>query len=170
MKELIRDLIRRYGAKGILIDTNILLLLFVGGVNRERISKFKRTQQFVPEDYDVLLVFLQNFKKFVITPNILTEVNSLANQLGEPERSKCFIKLADYVSNLEKVEEVYRESRSLVTIDKFVKFGLTDCGILDLAQNQYLVLTDDGKLANYLNSLGIDALNFNHLRIWVLNG
>ncbi|MDY6781173.1 MAG: hypothetical protein SW833_01230 [Cyanobacteriota bacterium] len=114
MKEFIRDLIRRYGAKGILIDTNILLLLFVGGVNRERISKFKRTEQFVPEDYDFLLAFLPKFNKFVTTPNILTEVNSLANQLGEPERSQCFTIFANYVSSSEKMEEVYRESCSLV--------------------------------------------------------
>lgn len=41
----------RYRQKGILVDTNILLLWFVGAVNRDRISQFKRTQKFSPEDF-----------------------------------------------------------------------------------------------------------------------
>lgn len=49
MKDVINSLIRRYHQKGILIDTNILLLYFVGTVNRERITRFNRTQQFIPE-------------------------------------------------------------------------------------------------------------------------
>ncbi|WP_292743219.1 hypothetical protein [Nostoc sp. NMS4] len=82
MKDLIASLIRRYSQKGVLVDKNILLLLLVGSVNQERITKFNRTQQFIPEDYELLLAFIEKFKKLVTTPNILTEVNSLANQLG----------------------------------------------------------------------------------------
>ena len=89
MKDLIASLIRRYCQKGVLIDTNILLLFLIGSANQERITKFNRTQQFIPEDYELLLAFIAKFQKLVITPNILTEVNSLANQLGEPERSQC---------------------------------------------------------------------------------
>lgn len=36
----ISALIARYSTKGIIIDTNILLLYLVGSVNRERIPKF----------------------------------------------------------------------------------------------------------------------------------
>ncbi|MEH2244567.1 hypothetical protein [Nostoc sp.] len=90
MKDLIASLMRRYCQKGVLIDTNILLLFLVGSVNQKRITKFNRTQQFIPEHYELLLAFIAKFQKLVTTPNILTEVNSLANQLGEPERSQCF--------------------------------------------------------------------------------
>lgn len=48
-------LLAKYSTKGILIDTNIFLLYLIGSVNRKRISRFKRTIQFVPEDYDLLL-------------------------------------------------------------------------------------------------------------------
>ena len=37
------DLLARYYTKGIIIDTNILLLYLVGSTNRERITRFKRT-------------------------------------------------------------------------------------------------------------------------------
>lgn len=166
MKDIINSLIRRYHQKGILIDTNILLLFLVGSVNPERITRFNRTQQFIPEDYELLLGFIAKFQKILTTPNILTEVNSLANQLGEPERSKCFVIFAQFAQNATRLNEHYIKSLDAVTVDRFVKFGLTDCGILTLARNEYLVLTDDLKLANYLQSVAVDVINFNNIRVF----
>jgi rRNA-processing protein FCF1 len=163
MKNEISSLFARYRQKGILIDTNILLLYFVGYTNRERISRFNRTQQFIPEDYDTLVQILEYFQKVVTTPNILTEVNSLANQLGEPERSQCFRIFAQGISRL---EEYYTQSKAVATNEKFTKFGLTDCAILNLARDRYLVLTDDLKLAVYLQKEGIDTVNFNNIRVY----
>lgn len=112
MKDMINSLFSRYRQKGILIDTNILLLYFVGTVNRERISRFNRTQQFLPEDYELLLQIIAYFQKVVTTPNILTEVNSLANQIGEPERSQCF---AIFAQNVALLDEHYIESKVGIT-------------------------------------------------------
>ena len=163
MKDFVRSLFQKYKQKGILIDTNILLLWFVGTVNRELISKFKRTENFVPEDYDTLLQILSSFNKIVTTPNILTEVNSLANQLGEPARSQC---LSVFAERMARLNEFYLESTEVVRTDNFTKFGLTDCGIATLAKNKYLVLTDDLKLASYLQKIGIDTINFNNIRTY----
>lgn len=163
MKEFIRSLFQKYKQKGILIDTNILLLWFVGSVNRSRISQFNRTEKFLPEDYDLLLQILSYFSKIVTTPNILTEVNSLVNQLGEPERSQCFSIFAQFFTRL---DEFYIESKNAAIQDNFAKYGLTDCGIVMLAKNKYLVLTDDLKLANYLQKVGIDTINFNNIRTY----
>lgn len=159
----IKTLFSQYRQKGILIDSNILLLYFVGTVNRERIAVFNRTENFTPEDYDTLLEIINFFAKKVTTPNILTEVNSLSNQLREPERSQCF---AIFSNSISVLDENYVSSNIVSRRAAFTKFGLTDCGILELAQNQYLVLTDDLKLAAYLQSQGVDAVNFNHLRIY----
>jgi hypothetical protein len=71
----IESLFSRYRQKGVLVDTNILLLYFVGATNRERISRFNRTQNFIPEDYDLLLQVLGYFQTIATTPNILTEVS-----------------------------------------------------------------------------------------------
>ena len=158
---MIQALLSKYHSKGIIIDTNILLLYLVGTVNQERISRFKRTAQFTPKYYDLLIELTNNFVKVVATPNILTEVNSLANQLGEPERSKCLRTFAWLVSN---IEEEYIKSSVITNHELFSRFGLADCGIMLLAKNKYLVLTDDLKLYLQMNSLGIDAINFNNLR------
>jgi hypothetical protein len=102
------------------------------------------------------------FSKRVTTPNILTEVNSLTNQLGEPERSKCY---AIFSKSISLFDESYIASNAISEYTEFPRFGLTDCGILKLAQSQYLVLTDDLKLVAHLQRQGIDVVNFNNLRI-----
>lgn len=163
MKDYITFLFQNYKQKGILIDTNILLLWFVGTVNRRRISQFNRTEKFLPEDYDLLINILSYFSKIVTTPNILTEVNSLVNQIGEPERSQCYSVFAQAMTTL---NEFYIESVDAVQLDNFTKYGLTDCGIVTLAKDKYLVLTDDFKLANYLQKVGIDTINFNNIRTY----
>ncbi|WP_163937201.1 hypothetical protein [Nostoc sp. UIC 10630] len=66
---------------------------------------------------------IAKFKKLVTTPNILTEVNSLANQLGEPERSQCFTIFAQFSKNVALLDECYVKSLDAVNNDKFVKFG-----------------------------------------------
>ncbi|HUG81869.1 MAG TPA: hypothetical protein VML01_09410 [Bryobacterales bacterium] len=45
-------LIEKHRAKGALVDANLLVLLLVGAINKQRIPKFERTQQFSIEDFD----------------------------------------------------------------------------------------------------------------------
>ncbi len=58
---MIDELFKKYKQKGILIDTNILLLWFVGSVNRNKISRFNRTEKFIPEDYELLILTVISF-------------------------------------------------------------------------------------------------------------
>jgi hypothetical protein len=83
--------------------------------------------------------------------------------LGEPERSQCFTIFADGIS---KLEESYIESKAIAINERLTKFGLTDCGIFNLAKNRYFVLTDDLKLAVYLQKEAIDTINFNNIRVY----
>ena len=162
MTDEIQRLIQAYSTKGILIDTNILLLYFVGALSRERIVRFRRTEQFSANDYALLVRLLINFNTVVTTPNVLTEVNSLLNQLGEPDRSACYRIFARKIALL---QEHYIPSQEVASLDwAFMQYGLTDCGIASLAQSKYLVLTDDLKAANYLYGRGVATINFNHLR------
>jgi hypothetical protein len=62
------------------------------------------------------------------------------------------------------LEEEYTPSKTLAAEPHFPKFGLTDAAIAHLAQRQLLVLTDDFRLSSFLDSKGLPAINFNHLR------
>ncbi len=161
MIEPIGQLIARYSQKGILVDTNILLLYFVGSFDQNLIPRFKRTLQFTIEDFEMLLTLLQPFNKVITTPNILTEVSNLSGQLGEPARGRYFQTLAEKIALM---EEHYVESRDASTQEEFINVGLTDTGIGKLSKDGYLVLTDDFQLSQSLQKKGIDVINFNHIR------
>ncbi|NJL90213.1 MAG: hypothetical protein HC916_10795 [Coleofasciculaceae cyanobacterium SM2_1_6] len=160
-------LVNKYKPKGILVDTNILLLWFIGSVNRQRISQFNRTEKFTPEDYTTLVRVLTSFSKIITTPNILTEISNLViKDIKKPELPRCFEELTEVLSTEAsfKLEEYYIESRIATKVNKISEFSLTDCSILELARDRYLVLTDDSKFAGYLTGSGIDVVNFNNLR------
>ncbi len=73
----IQSVITKYKSKGILVDTNILLLFFVGSSNPARISRFPRTEQFDESDFELLLSAFQSFSKIISTPHILDEWQSV---------------------------------------------------------------------------------------------
>jgi hypothetical protein len=157
----VAQLISRYAARGALVDSNMMLLHFVGGFQPELIRRFKRTAQFTVEDYHLLRYVLAQFRSIITTPRVLSEVGNLSAQLGEPLRREYF---AHFARGIALLDEHYVTSADAARHEGFTRFGLTDCGIADLAVRKYLVLTDDLRLAQYLGSLGVDALNFNHIR------
>ncbi len=146
-----------------LIDSNLLLLLFVGRFRRDLISKFKMLTTFTPEDFDTLAVVVGQFGRIATTPNILTEVSNLSGTLSSQ------IKPAYYESfsrDLALLDEKYVPSKDVARTSAFRPFGITDAGIALIAKEGILVLTDDLMLCQYLLGNGIEALNFNHVRSW----
>ena len=147
--------------EGLLIDSNLLLLLFVGLYDRKRIEKFKRTSQFTLEDFELLSAFIRRFKEVATTPSILTEVSNLLGQLPEGLKNSFY---RSFAYGLKSLHERYTPSRELGNENAFLQLGLTDTAILRAATRKYLVLTDDFRLAQYLSSQNVDVINFNHLR------
>ena len=165
----VEGLLSRYFSKGIVVDTNILLLLFVGMLGKQKIERFKRTDQFTSRDYELLTELLPRFRKVATTPNILTEVSSLINQLREPDRAECYKFFSESMNSLDGIatlEEVYLPSAvvSRSSAGAFTRHGLTDCVIAELAKSSYLILTDDLRVSTYYREQGIDTINFNNLR------
>lgn len=160
MSAVLSDLVRRYSKKGVFVDTNLLLLWFVGAFDRELVPRFKRTRGFVPEDFDTLNYFLHWFSTRVTTPNILTEVSNLACQLGY--RAESFFSSV-FSKAIQTLNEQYVPSISTIN-DCLPRFGLTDCATMTLVKGKYLLLTDDFRLSQFFSSVGGDTINFNHIR------
>jgi hypothetical protein len=146
----------------LLIDTNLLLLLVVGAFAPEQIERFKRTRAYSIDDYVLLSGFAGGFAQLLATPNIRTEVSNLAGQLAEPARSGALAALGSLVLN---VEEQYLASQGLVAEKDFLRFGLTDVGILTAARERVAVITDDLPLYARLASMGAEVTNFHHIRV-----
>ena len=155
------ELIRQYKNKGLLIDTNLLLLYVVGMYDQERIPKFKRTMAFTIDEFHLLSVIFNEFDKIITTPNILTEVSNLSGQLPGNLRSHFY---NDFAGLIPTLSEHYTSSVTVASLDHFNKFGLTDSGIVETVKGNYLVLTADLELFGLLQNFGIDAINFNHIR------
>jgi len=161
MSSSVSDTSTAYRCEGLLIDSNLLLLLFVGLRDRNRIQKFKRTAQFTISDFERLAAFIGRFKEVVTTPSILTEVSNLLGQLPDSLKYSFYQNFAHALSDL---HEHYTPSQQLRNEKAFPKFGLTDTAILQAASGKYLVLTDDFRLTQYLLSQNITVINFNQLR------
>ena len=86
MRADLARLIHEYRPRGVLVDTTILLLFFVGSDNTRLITTFKRTHQFTEQDYASIVAILTAFNRRITTPHILTEVSTLAGQLPQQHR------------------------------------------------------------------------------------
>lgn len=98
----------------------------------------------------------------VTTPNALTEVSNLA-RFGrrEPLRSEVMRSLASLVASM---RESYVPSNPIVTLDEFLRLGLTDTTWLACLAPSDLLLTADLNLYLAALSRGLRTINFNHLR------
>ena len=155
------ELLAAYAGKGVLLDSNLLLLLVVGMSDRQQVARFKRLNIFAVEDFDLLVAITAAFRHVYVTPNVVTEVSNLAGALFGESKRRCFEMLR---ALLQKAEELIIESRVASEHDMFVEFGVTDAVLGICAGDPPLVLTVDFPLARILAARGRPVVNVNHLR------
>ena len=156
---LVQSFLSKHRGKQILLDANLWILLLVGNKDKSKISADKRINSYTEKDFDILKAFIGYFK-LVATPNILTEVSNLTNDVNDESKQN----LLEYFGKLiEIIDENYVPSKS-VNIQALRKFGLSDSVIFNLAKSGMPVLTADFPLYGYLSSQGLNVLNFNHIR------
>lgn len=145
---------------GILIDTNIAVLLVVGSVDSSRIERFKRTAQFTVEDFILLRTLCDQFSRIVITPHVLTEVSNVAIPAG-PDLLRVRHSIRDYVLS---AFEVRTPAEEIVSDKGYLRLGVADASVLGVTADGVFVLTDDVDLYLELSRRGLRCSNFNHLR------
>ena len=95
-------LIEKHKGKGVLVDTNLLVLYIVGQVNRRRIENFKRTQGFIVADFDLVCNLIAWFGSPVLaTPHVLSQVSDLTDLSGN-ERITAREHLSSLISIVEE--------------------------------------------------------------------
>jgi hypothetical protein len=152
-------MIEKHRKGGLLVDANLLLLLFVGRTNPARVKNFKRTDAYSLDDYKMLERFIARFARTITTAHILTEVSNLA-KLNDHElrRFRNIMK-----TTIAVMQELHEPSSRITTEPVFLRLGLTDAAISQLCKD-VLVLTNDLDLFLHLQHHGVDAVNFQHLR------
>lgn len=121
----------KYRAKGILLDSNLLVLLFVGRLDPRRVRTFKRTynQGFTEDDFSLLQNTVTFFSKIITTPHVLTETTNYICELHGEVRQSALRIISETVQTF---KERQTESKKLVLTEFFPRFGLTDSAVLDL--------------------------------------
>jgi rRNA-processing protein FCF1 len=160
------ELFARYAGKGVLLDSNLLLVLLSGALGIDRFKRFKRVSNYTIQDYELLVRLIQSFTILVTTPHILTEVSNLANSLPEPYKHDWYSNLAAFVRSEGEptgVMERWTPARQLAATAEFAGFGITDSALTELAP-EVLVITADYRLSGTLRSRGVSVLNFVDLR------
>jgi hypothetical protein len=104
------------------------------------------------------------FRKSVTTPHVLTEVSNLACDLPEQTKSAC---LGKFHAMFADIAELPVPSMEAAKWQDFHFLGLTDSA-LALVSREYLIVTDDARFVKKLNDANLEALNFNHLRMYYL--
>ena len=128
---------------GYFVDANLLILLVVGSVDPRIIAKHRRLDDFTDDDYDFLLIALNEVPHIFVTPNTLTEASNLLRQHREPERSLLMDRLAYLI---EESNEVVVASVQAAANPHFGQFGLTDAALLESISPQTPLLTVDRDL------------------------
>jgi hypothetical protein len=158
--------IERHRHGGVVVDSALLVVYFVGlcedvnGVPLWQASRYTRNH-YDREDYEFLVDILENFRKRVVTPHILTEVSNMLGHLNEPAREQSRILMRTIIPEL---EERFVGAAEIASDKEFLEFGITDAGIRRVATAPYLVLTADRPLVGHLDKIGLDALLFADIR------
>lgn len=157
------DPIKKHVSKGVLLDTNLLVLLIIGLIGKHEISRHKTTGAYIPEDFDLLFEFLKLFRKIVVTPHVLAETSNLVDTFSGEKKSYPFLAILDLLEK-SNLLEVHIPAIDICKSEGFTKYGLTDVGLINVAKDNYLLLTDDIKMSGFAEKMGVDVINFNHIR------
>jgi hypothetical protein len=99
-------------------------------------------------------------RPLVATPHVLSQVSDLTDLSGEDR----FAVRELFKSTIETIKEEHDAARQLVQHTLFDRFGLGDASIATVCARSVVVLTADVQLQVALGALGLDAINFNHVR------
>lgn len=149
----------------LIIDTNVLVMYAIGLAGVE-FSACKATRSYDSKDFKAAHAYVEASRRIISLPNIWTEFSNLA--LGRHDRmdgavGSVFLRL------VERWSEEYVATKDLVGIDDGpayqADFGLTDNAIARIAiRSDADVLTDDGRLCDWLGRNRIKAFNIRHAR------
>lgn len=159
-------LLVKYKDLGVLLDTNVLLLLLIAKFDSTLIGG-KRLEKYDTEAANLLIDFAAQFGRLLTTTTVLTETSNLLGQVLKGQRRRDLFELISPAFTSPAGEFFPRLGIEAIDVDKdvFVQLGYTDATLVSvLAASSGLLLTDDLDLFLQAQRHGIDVVNFTHMR------
>jgi len=145
----------------VMVDSNTLLLLILGLMDRRLVNSHEKTSVYEEEDFVNLIELVGDLNNLIVVPNILTEVDNLLNNFKGERRYKYVMAMMEFIS---KSTEEYVRSVHGVSSYYFSDLGLTDSIILYMKDRYDLLITSDSMLSDRANSLGINHFDIKAYR------
>jgi rRNA-processing protein FCF1 len=136
----------------ILIDTNALIVLLLGLMDKRLINKHKRTSIYEEQDFDDLISVIGSLDKLVVLPNVWTETDNLLNDFGGELKYQYMVQT---IEAMKSTSEKYIESIKGFESDSFFDLGLTDSLLLSCAKECEFLITSDSGLSDYAKANGV---------------
>lgn len=156
--------IRQYRDDGVLLDTNVLLLLWAHRFDPQLVGG-KRLEKYDIEAAQLLMRYVGQFQRILTTSAILAEVSNFAGLMLSGKKKSEFFAMLHAFFNAPTPKEVEHCSIHGIElpIQVFVKLGYTDTSILSVAKTPHFLLTDDLDLYVEAQINGLPAIHFPHL-------
>lgn len=155
----------RHRDDGILLDTNLLLLLWLAQFDPSLVGG-KRLAKYTPQDVDLLVAYVEKFNCILTTHTILTETSNLAALVLTGNRKRDFFTwlLPLFDINPPKGFQRCPVDGLALNAEIFVNLGFTDATLVATAEGSHFLLTDDLDLYLAAQSRGAPTINFTHMR------
>lgn len=147
---------------GVLLDTNVLLLLLIGMIREDLVEKTTRVRAYTADDYRLLRSLLREARGLTTTPHVATETWNLGDNLLSGDYAQRF--KHNFVTFVAKAEERWVRTTELTTSRSFLRLGVADSGMVHIKRRRPVVVTDDSHLSRQLEADGLSVINFTHLR------
>lgn len=165
LKAQLQGYISDYRNSGILLDTNVLLLLWAHQFDEELIGK-KKLEKYTVDDAELLANCVKQFSRILTTSSILAEVSNLAGlMLSGNKKQQLFERMYGFFNTPCADGAVHCSVHGAVLPQHtFVQLGYTDASIICVAQAPHFLLTDDLDLFLDAQKHSIPTINFTHMR------
>ena len=160
----IARLVEEHGARGVLLDANLLVLYVAGRHDQRLVASLKATRSLGlgARDFQLVVAAVGAFGPLLTTPHVLTEVNGLLNT-GLPGRHRWDV-MSTFSAVIGESAETSASAPALARDPLFRRLGLTDASILSLAVAGPVVMSTDLNLCVALESRGLKVINYNRIR------
>jgi hypothetical protein len=165
MEQRLQNLRIKHRTKGVMLDTN-MLLLFVFAAFHPAMIGMKRLSAYDAAAAELLYSYVTSFDKILTTQHILAETSNLARQIIS---GRHWEQMCARLYPLFCIEDSSRLIQCTVQTDEidpplFYRLGFTDASIALTVHQRYFLLTDDLDLYIAVTSAGSDAVKFAHMR------
>lgn len=157
--------VREHAEDGILLDTNVLLLLLVAQFRPDLVGG-KRLEMYGLRDAELLTAYVKNFSRILTTPHVLAETSNFVRQIMKGKTQSAFLTWLHPIFCLDdkgSLAQCAVQGRD-IDVGLFIRLGLTDSGLAACASKGRLLLTSDLDLHIAVASSGAHSINFTHMR------